>query len=261
MKVLILGDAHGQWWNVLDAVHDAYERFAIGAAIQVGDFGFFKPVMTAFTGIREPRFPVPLHVIDGNHEDHSWLSACRNDGTAAGWARDLDLHLHDRGDVLDLAGCRIGLCGGALHADRAQHGSLDKGTTNWLTDRQADAAATAFAAASVSVVVTHSCPHSIGVGMQGSAALFVEVERHIRAKGFNPGPPGDCGEPALTRLWHHLNHKPRTWLFGHFHVHHHRVVDGTDFVCVGSTDVSDGVREKPVYLLDTGDGSISTSRV
>jgi len=47
--------------------------YGIEAAIQVGDFGFFARDFNEFSQEGPRRLPVPLHVIDGNHEDHGWL--------------------------------------------------------------------------------------------------------------------------------------------------------------------------------------------
>jgi predicted phosphodiesterase len=69
MRVLIVGDVHGQHQKLAESLRQAQTDFRIAAAIQVGDFGFYKDLMTQAREERI-RFPIPLHVIDGNHEDH-----------------------------------------------------------------------------------------------------------------------------------------------------------------------------------------------
>lgn len=105
--------------------------------------------------------------------------------------------------------------------------------------------------ASPNIVVTHSCPHSLGVGMVGNPYLADDVERHCVRKGFNPGPITDCGEPSLLRLWGLITHRPREWIFGHFHAHREVLVQEVRFHCIGALDGSDN-RSVPVgYVLDT----------
>lgn len=259
MSLLVLGDCHAVWARLITAIDGGHAQHGATAVIQVGDFGFFPiyiPLLIEAMAGR--RFPVPVHVIDGNHEDHAWLWGQAAAGVCERWAADLNLIVHRRGDTAVIDGVRVGFLGGALHADRSQHGSTAKGTTNWITNKEADRAASAFAAAEVDLVVTHSCPHSIGVGMAGSPDLFIAVERYIRAKGFDGGPFEDCGEPALTRLWTRLARPPRSWVYGHFHTHRDVQVGSTAFRCVGSCDGSDGKHPTIGHLLDPGTWSWTT---
>jgi predicted phosphodiesterase len=251
-RILLLGDCHAAWHRLLDGVATVVARDSIDLAIQVGDFGFFGQYSPApLGGGSAYRLAVPLHVIDGNHEDHAWLAKQRRAGVLDRWATEQNLHVMPRGAVLQLDDVTIGFCGGALHADRRQEGCIDRGTTNWLTLREARTAAQAFSQAKVDLIVTHSCPHSLGVGMQGNPYLSDSVERYCTLKGHNTGPLGDCGEPGLTHLWGHLTYRPRLWTFGHFHVHHDVVVDRVRFHCLGALDGSDGRAEPIGYLLDT----------
>jgi hypothetical protein len=250
MSLLFLGDCHARWTaliHAMDAAADAPRP--ITAVIQVGDFGLFPQFMAVLEDhLRQRPLRLPLHVIDGNHEDHAWLRAL-GPADLAQWAA-LGLHLHARGTVATIAGIPVGLLGGALHADRPQHGSTAQGTTNWVSDREADRAAAAFHAARVDLVVTHSCPHSLGIGMRGSPMLEPLVALHVRAKGFNSGPDFDCGEPGLHRLYMRLPKAPRAWVFGHFHTHHEATIAGTTFRCVGSLDGTDR-RPRPLgHVLD-----------
>ncbi len=251
-RILFLGDTHAAWHRLVDGITLAVAREQIDLAIQVGDFGFFKAYAPAPLGTRSVfHLAVPTYVIDGNHEDHEWLAAQRQSGALARWAQEQNLHVMPRGSILRVNDLTIGFCGGALHADRRQEGSIDRGTTNWVTFKEAEAAAAVFSQAKVDVIVTHSCPHSIGVGMVGSPYLVEDVERHCVQKGFHPGSISDCGEPGLRRLWSHLTHRPREWIFGHFHAHREAMVRGVQFRCIGAIDGSDQ-RTYPVgYVLET----------
>ena len=250
--ILFLGDLHAAWHRLVDGIAAVAARERIDLAIQVGDFGFFKQYAPHPLGAGSAfRLAVPTYVIDGNHEDHAWLSAQRANGAVERWANDQRLHVMPRGSVLRINDIAIGFCGGALHADRRQEGSIDRGTTNWVTNREAETAAAAFSQAKVDIVVTHSCPHSVGVGMVGNTYLAEDVERHCVRKGFNPGSITDCGEPGLLRLWGHLTHRPREWIYGHFHVHREAQVRDVRFHCIGAIDGSDHQPLPIGYVLDT----------
>lgn len=269
MLILILGDCHGRLDLVHQACIDAQAEYGIEAAIQVGDFGFFPKILHKFLHEGPRRFPVPLHVIDGNHEDHGWLKTCRADGTLATWQAS-NLFLHARGTVAAIGGLQIGFFGGALHADRRQEWAgqwkptandgvplnrrrvpRDPAWANWVTEGDVERALAAFTATPPDILVTHSCPAGIGVGMEGALPLIEDVERFINRAGHHSGPFHDCGEGGLTALWHRLPQRPSTWIFGHFHCIHDRIVAGTRFVCVGSSDGSDGAKVPPRVLLNT----------
>jgi predicted phosphodiesterase len=252
VKVLVIGDTHAAWHRLYDGVQQAFRDHEVEAAIQVGDFGLFKQFEPHPLGdAGRFRFPVPLHVIDGNHEDHKWLKSRIETGVTKKWAEEQNIIVQQRGTIVKLHDITVGFCGGALHADRAQEGSIDRGTTNWVTNREAERAAGTFTDEKVDLIVTHSCPHSIGIGMIGNPHLTELVERNITRKGHDAGPISDCGEPGLLRLWARLRHRPKEWVFGHFHTHRAMEVHGVKFRCVGAIDGSDGRADPLFYILDT----------
>jgi predicted phosphodiesterase len=231
MRVLIVGDVHGQHQQLAESLRQAQTDFRIAAAIQVGDFGFYKNLLT-HAREEKIRFPVPLHVIDGNHEDHPWLRRALLLGAGRTWKHELNLVYQPRPSVASFGTSRVGFLGGALHVDRPQkHNSLT-GFPNYILRRSREHAATLFNHQRPDLIVTHSCPSRIGIGIRSSAEMRPGIAEHITAAGFDPGPPEDCGEVELGRLWLDLTYKPRAWVFGHFHRPHQAVVEGTRFVCV-----------------------------
>jgi predicted phosphodiesterase len=232
MRVLILGDVHGQHRQLAEVLRQVQTDFGIAAAIQVGDFGFYREAMGRLRQERL-RFPVPLHVVDGNHEDHHWLSRSLRRGVARTWETEANLVYQPRPSVARLGASKVGFMGGALHVDRPQRHNLFSRFPNYILRRHREQAAALFNRETPELIVTHSCPSGIGIGLRGAPGLAPGVAEHVLNAGFDPGPPDDCGELELRHLWAGLRYRPRGWAFGHFHRLHEAVVEGTRFVCVG----------------------------
>ncbi|MEI8189221.1 MAG: metallophosphoesterase [candidate division NC10 bacterium] len=245
MRVLIVGDVHGQHQKLAEVVRQAQADFRIAAAIQVGDFGFRKDLM-ARSRQGSIRYPVPLHVIDGNHEDHRWLRRALLTGAGRAWKRDLNLLYQARPSVAQFGASTVGFLGGALHVDRPQTHNWLSGFPNYILRRHREHATTLFNRRQPELLVTHSCPSRIGIGLQGASALDHSVAEHIVAAGFDPGPQHDCGEVELGRLWCDLSYRPRAWVFGHFHRAHDVTIEGTRFVCVGD-DLDSPLRTMTIW--------------
>ena len=231
MRVLVVGDVHGRHRELIAVLRQAQADYRVAAAIQVGDFGFNREAIRRLSADTGP-FPVPLHVIDGNHEDHRWLRRAVLTGAAGAWRGNLNLYFQSRSSVVRFGSSQVGFIGGALTADRPQHHNLLGGFPNYIRRRQRQHAATLFNREQPELIVTHSCPSGIGLGLRGSPGLERDVAEHIAAAGFDPGPRDDCGEAELSRLWADLRYRPRAWVFGHFHRNHQALIEGTRFICV-----------------------------
>jgi hypothetical protein len=245
MRVLIVGDVHGQHQKLAECLRQAQTDFRVAAAIQVGDFGFYQDQMTR-TREERIRFPVPLHVIDGNHEDHRWLRRSLLTGAGRVWQHEFNLVYQPRPSVAQFGVSKVGFLGGALHVDRPQKHNWLSGFPNYILRRHREHAAKLFNQQQPELIVTHSCPSRIGIGIQSPAELQPGVAEHITAAGFDAGPQEDCGEAELSRLWLELAYKPRAWVFGHFHRSHQAEVDGTRFVCV-SDDLDSALRTLVIW--------------
>ncbi len=245
MRVLIVGDIHGNVRHFAGIVEAAATNLGVEAVIQVGDFGFFP----GFMGSKNLHFAVPVFAIDGNHEDHYWLRAA----AAQTWPHKYNLTYQCRGSVREIGGRRVGFLGGALHVDRPQTGLLSPlDPANWIRPADVKTACREFGPTPLDLVVTHTCPAAIGVGMRGSPVFEPGVEVFVRQQGFDPGPKNDVGDMALTDLWHSIP-KPPLWVFGHFHQHRTVTVKTTEFHCVGS---GDGNGPFKVVLWDTETGEL-----
>ena len=73
MRILMVGDIHGELDRFAEFLRLAKAEIAIHADIQVGYFGFGSDVIQAWIESTDAPFAVPVHAIDGNHEDHRWL--------------------------------------------------------------------------------------------------------------------------------------------------------------------------------------------
>lgn len=235
--ILFLGDSHGHINEVRRRVAAAHKAFGISAAIQVGDFGFYPNVMSTLNSA----FAVPTYVIDGNHEDHHWLNTA--DLSAY---KFYNLIYQPRGSVAHIGNATIGFLGGALNADRRQewyqqwkkykrvvHAPENPAWANYVTVGNVEKSISAFNTAKPSVIVTHSCPAGIGIGMQGLPALQESVHRFITKAGLDSGDMIDCGEGRLTDVWNGLTTKPIVWAFGHFHTLRSKMIDSVQFACCG----------------------------
>jgi hypothetical protein len=238
VNIALFGDVHGDLELLTERVLTAAANGA-DAVIQLGDLGFRPDLLGP--GTRWPKWPIPVLAIDGNHEDHAFLARARHTGLAAAWAAH-GLVFQPRGSVVRLGTRRVGFLGGALHADRPQE------VGNMISDAELSTALAAFAVRPPDLIATHSCPCRIGIGMRGADSMALLAAKHIVAAGYDAGPPNDCGEAALHRLWHSLTHKPPLWVFGHFHVNHHRKVANTQFLCV--SDLGQ-LPQPPMWNTDT----------
>ncbi len=124
MRVLLVGDTHGNLRWLEHVVFPAALSSNADAILQVGDFGWW-PGPAGSSGFIElaRQAPVPLWWIDGNHEDHDRLAL----DIATVGAPNVDgavplggaLTYLPRGARLDLDGVSVVVCGGAHSIDRS----------------------------------------------------------------------------------------------------------------------------------------------
>jgi len=258
MRVLIVGDVHGDFAGLAECLEWAVAEHAVAAAIQVGDFGFFRDRMEEWL-TRRRRFAVPVHAIDGNREDHGWLGRCCKNGVTTSWGESLNLIYQPRPSTARVGGACVGFLGGALHVHRKQEHRVLSGRPNYIDTTQLAQAIALFSREQPRLLVTHSCPAGIGIGLKGDPALRLSLINHVVDAGFDPGPPDDRGETTLRQLWQQLAPPSPAWVFGHFHRRHEAIVGGTRFICVGALEWS-ATQGQEMFCWDSESGQIDTIR-
>lgn len=250
-RILLLGDSHGNFHEIIHLQNESIKaNLGIDLCIQVGDFGFYENCFNTLNKMNIKKFPIKTIAIDGNHEDHEWLKS--QDHKL--WEEEHNLFYKPRGTIEEIDGSVIALLGGALNVDRRQEGSIDKRTTNYILDVEVHEALEKFLKYPViDLMITHTCPHSCGVGMVGHPAFAQSIEKFCHDKGHSTGRIEDCGDGSLTKFYRGLKTgtKVSNWVFGHFHKLNYKTVDDTHFYCIGSSDVSDGSYIKNPFIYDT----------
>jgi len=245
MKFLLVGDIHGNWNSLFAFIEHARTRFEFDAIIQVGDFGAYNGIMKPFLKTWRDKYDIPLYFIDGNHEDHPYIAKAYMN-----W-KDSNVHYCPRGTILKFGDAKIGFLGGALNVDRPQE-MFANGIQNFPSAENVMEFLNSLHDMNepLDLMVTHSCPHSIGVGQQGKLFFVDSIERYItNAVGLYTGPINDCGEPYLKDLWTRMIFKPKNWIYGHFHSFHQSRVQDTDFICLGTPDNDPGNPKQATFFL------------
>lgn len=186
--------------------YEPYVQLASGAeySICVGDVGFHYHNINALD-------PEKHRIVGGNHDNYDNLSKH--------FLGDFGVHtVPGFGNLFYVRG-----------AWSIDHEHRTPGRDWWwqeeLSNAQMEAALKAYMEIKPDFVVTHDCPLSI-----------------IALMNLRPlGPDFDLGPQRTPRLldmmWNF--HKPKTWIYGHFHKEWKEHVTGTDFHCLHIMSIVD----------------------
>jgi hypothetical protein len=257
MKFLLLGDVHANFTSLQWFQKEALKQFPdLDGAIQVGDFGFYPSVIGSpkRLGNENIKFLLPTYVIDGNHEDHSWLNTtAKTKGLWECWRSWHNLFYTPRGVINNFGDSTFAFIGGAMNVDRKQSGHLHLGTNNYLAFEEVYTYADKINKyGGVDVLVTHSNPCSIGLGIEGNPIWADNIKKLI-CKPFNLPeiPLDDCGDHSHCLLYNLLDKKPKFWFFGHHHATIHKVVNDTEFIGVDTTHANYDYDKIYPFVYDT----------
>ena len=237
MRVLILGDLHGDFENVLNPL---IEKEQPDLVLQVGDFGFWGPGLC--DRIRAGQAVVRW--CDGNHERHPLLTDLRNKTTGYPQAHQVcrNVFWQDRGSTITLEDGRVVLfAGGAWSADfHEREEGLDWFPEEVLTKDDL-AGFPDPSKVNVDIVISHTCPTSFEWELPESDGSGSHSNPEwVKAKR---------SDPSCTVLQTVLErYRPNRWFFGHFH----RFVEGTTGKCrwtgVACPSSQDGLGTNWVWL-------------
>lgn len=217
MKILFLGDVHGEWDAANDVIERARQAYpGIDRIIQVGDLG-------DGWGGPSDRWPVknaddlPIHWCDGNHENFDLIDAA---------ILNPRLTYQPRGSILDIDGFRIMFMGGATSIDKMHRTPF----IDWWPQEDITYGQVAVALQQqgpINMIVSHDRPESIPL-----------------PKGMRNIDDGKSNRLCLEALLEEF--EPKWWAHGHYHKMSHGKVGELEYTCCPIIDT----RRKNYVVFD-----------
>jgi hypothetical protein len=212
MSLRLIGDCHGDFQTYSHIVEDSEY------SIQLGDFGFnemYKAVASSNIDDSNHQF------FGGNHEDMDYYYSLPHSLGNYGFTilNSIAFFFVRGAESIDQdwrkADMAMGKWGGRkLWWEEEQ-----------MSMRQLGAAIEHYKDVKPSIVLTHTCPQFL---------------KNIVLK-YKYGDDNNCNvtrtEAALENMWG--SHKPKLWVFGHFHCYFNQVIGGTRFICLDEYQYAD----------------------
>jgi predicted phosphodiesterase len=207
-KTRFIGDVHGHLYELKLIIENTPSD--IDKIIQVGDFGVGMGQSDYWhESLNDYMIEKNLFFLRGNHDNPS---QCREMRT---WIRDGLVE----NDVMYI--------GGAWSIDYQMR---TKGYDLWddeeLSYEEFNKLISVYDTVRPRVMVTHDCPLSI------SNKLFIE-----KGKSFSKAQYRTRTGTAFEEMF--AIHKPKIWVFGHWHNNVDEVIDGTRFICLDELSYAD----------------------
>lgn len=246
MKILLVGDTHGNGGFVRTAVKRYAEVSEADVIFQLGDFGFtfHEHFIECVQDVG-----LPWYWLDGNHDNHDFLSEPKRD--ADGNVIDLppfsdpsrfheiwpNIFYSARGHAWEWDGVHFLTCGGAFSIDRAyrtQHVSW--WPQELITDAEVDRC---VSQGKVDIVLSHDAPAGVD-----------PLEAMLEATGYKVGVESRLNREQMTKIIQAC--QPSHLYHGHYHFAYTGTADNGNggLVKVRGLDC-DGSGGQAFYLLDT----------
>ncbi len=212
----IIGDVHGLYDRYYNIAKDAEYSF------QLGDFGFHN----AWNALSYSDLdPLKHRVGQGNHDPHADVHNFK--------------HFVGRYGAVDIGSHRPFWIGGALSIDlvyRVAHwlqANRDPSQQTWWAEEQLcleemEDCRKQYSEAKPDLVISHTAPSAV-------INLFADHKPGNILDHYGWGfDYQDITSQFLTSLWN--IHKPKLWIFGHFHVSYDAITSGTRFKCLAELE-------------------------
>jgi len=205
MIIGFIGDCHGNWSDLAIAMLRLQDCDNI---VQVGDFGFWPPI------IKELEVSRPIYFIDGNHEHFPflWERVDRN------ILKPQEVHPNvfylPRGTVVEWGGMRFGCMGGAVSIDRQNR----KEGIDWFPEEVASYSEMMKLMTNespIDVIIAHDCPNWA-------------IENRLSHKNDDSSL---AHRKMMDRMCQAVN--PSFWVHGHYHFRNHVIHPNFGWDCMG----------------------------
>ena len=214
MKVLFVGDTHGNghWWDAV--VSPVAARVGADAVVQVGDFGFWPGEEGRWFLDAVADTGVPVYFCDGNHEHHDHLAEVVTDARRRTGIGDLrepvpvgeQLWYLPRGGRIQFGPVQLCSLGGAHSIDRAYRTP----GSSWFDAEHVtdDDLAEACAGGRCDVLVTHDAPSGWAVpGLPAASEMSAAMQLEL--------PAAHAHRMRLREAYEAL--QPSVVVHGHYH--------------------------------------------
>ncbi len=210
----IIGDVHGKMDDYLSIASEAE------MSIQIGDLGFDYSRLKRLN-------PKKHKFIGGNHDNYDLYEDCPHAMGHWGLIND-EMQLKRKEKFWFMRGA-FSINAADFIVEYANTGDLNWWKEEELTDLQLDAAVLSYRQNRPDVVITHDCPKVIrdtfdDVGLIHSTWGW-SVDFYSRTQA------------ALQIMWN--IHKPKLWIFGHWHRYVDTIIEGTRFICLDELEYTD----------------------
>ena len=242
MKLVVMGDTHGEW----GLLNTFLNKKKPDILVVCGDFGHWPGV--AFASYKKIKNPnTKIYWCDGNHENHYDLRDRLNKGDARRiLAVGDNIYYVPRGRMLELPflGNTLFL-GGAFSVDKEwrtpgfdwfPEETLRESDISWISPRL-----------EVETVISHTTPNEFNPHM---------YNKELQHLPWHRDKSQDPSHEVLSKvLW---KYKPKNWYYGHYHTYDTGVHWATETHWTALSDIGSRYRN---FVTFEGDGHENTTKI